>query len=131
MGKLTALLLVALASVAGATDIPLGTAFYTQNATILTLASPNTNSISAGLNVEANLYHTVQVTISTNLAASATFVLDGSLDNANWTPLSTTNSIANTGGTVFLTATAKYTYLRLRNLSGTNAVGSAVYLGGR
>lgn len=131
MGKLITVLSVALALTASATDFPSATAFYTQNATILTLASPNTNSVSSGLSVEPNLYHTVQVTISTNLVSSAQFVLDGSLDNTNFTPLTATNSIVTGGGTTFLTVTAKYSYIRLRTVIGTNTVGTATYLGGR
>ena len=133
MGKFlsAALLTVVLVVASRATDFPLGTAFFTQNATLATFASPNTNSTSTGIFVEQSNIHAIQVTISTNLVSSATFVVDGSLDNTNWVPLTVTNSIANTGGSTLFTYSGIISYVRLRNVIGTNAVGSALYLGGQ
>lgn len=122
---------VVLVVAARATDFPLGTAFFTQNATLATFTSPNTNSISTGLFVEQANIHAIQVILSTNLVSSATFVVDGSLDNTNWVPLTATNSIANTGGSTLFTYSGIISYVRLRNVIGTNAVGSAIYLGGQ
>src|SRR6185312_14682873 len=102
-GKWFIAFIVAVAAVAlvissNATDFPLGTVAFSQNTT-LSIASPNTNATSSVLYVEKNCFHAIQVTLSTNLVSTASFVIDGSLDNTNWVPLTTTNTIANTGGT--------------------------------
>lgn len=131
MGKWIALISVVLALSAKATDFPLGTAAYSQNSILTTLTSPNTNSSSAGLFVEKNCFHAIQVNLSTNLVSSALFVVDGSLDNTNWVPLTTTNTIANTGGATLFTYVGPVSYLRLRSTISTNAVGTAIYLGGQ
>ncbi len=131
LGTSICFVIAALALVVSAADFPLGTAFYTMNVPIATIASPATNATYTGISVEQNVLHTVQVNITTNLVSSAAFCIDGSLDNTNWTPISVTNTIANTGGTCFLTANAKFSYVRLRATIATNAVGTATYLGGR
>lgn len=124
-------LTVALAISSKATDFPLGTVGYSQNITTNLFISPNTNSTSASLYTEKNCFHAIQINMSTNLVSSATFVVDGCLDNTNWVPLTTTNSIANTGGTLLFSYAGAMSYMRVRNVIGTNAVATVIYLGGQ
>lgn len=134
-GKWFIAFIVAVAAVAlvissNATDFPLGTVAFSQNTTI-PIASPNTNATSSVLYVEKNCFHAIQVTLSTNLVSTASFVIDGSLDNTNWVPLTTTNTIANTGGTTLFSYAGAMTYMRVRSTISTNAVGNIIYLGGQ
>lgn len=122
---------VALVIAARATDFPLGTVGYSQNVTTNLFVSPNTNSTSASLYTEKNCFHAIQVNLSTNLVSTATFAVDGSLDNTNWVVLTSTNSIANTGGTALFSYAGACSYMRVRNVIGTNAVATVIYLGGQ
>lgn len=114
-----------------ATDFPLATVGYSQNITTNAFSGNNTNSTFASIYTEKNCFHSIQINLSTNLISTATFVIDGSLDNTNFVPLTTTNSIANTGGTLLFSYSGAISYMRVRNVIGTNAVATVIYLGGQ
>ena len=104
---------------------PPSQAYLTDYVTLLTLASPNTNSISITNRVDANLYHTIHA-YSTN---AFSFVVEKSLDTTNWCN-GTTNTVA-ANVPVEVTLVGKYGFIRVRTLAATNIVGGINYLGGR
>jgi len=122
---------VVLVVAARATDFPLPTVGYSQNLTTNAFSSPNTNSTYSSIYTEKNCFHAIQINLTTNLVSTATFVIDGSLDNTNFVPITTTNSIANTGGTILFSYAGAMAYMRVRNVVGTNAVATVIYLGGQ
>ncbi len=125
------LLSVVLAISARATDFVLGTVAYSQNLTTNAFSGLNTNSTYSSIFTEKNCFHAIQINLSTNLVSTASFVIDGSLDNTNFVPLTTTNTIANTGGTALFSYAGAISYMRVRNTIGTNAVATVIYLGGQ
>ncbi len=131
MGKWLLFLIGGMALTACAAEFPLPTVAYTQNITTNAFASPNTNSTASSLYTEKNCFHAIQINLSTNLVSTASFVIDGSLDNINWVPLTTTNTIANTGGTALFSYAGAMTYMRVRSPISTNAVATVIYLGGQ
>ena len=104
---------------------PPSQAYLADYANLLTLASPNTNSISVTNRVDANLYHTIHA-YSTN---AFSFVVEKSLDTTNWCN-GTTNAVA-ANVPVEVTLVGKYGFIRVRTLAATNIVGGINYLGGR
>lgn len=127
---LTIIASLAISMVAGAQvmqDVvyPPSQAYLVDYVNLLTLASPNTNSISITNRVDANLYHTIHA-YSTN---AFSFVVEKSLDTTNWCN-GTTNAVA-ANVPVEVTLVGKYGFIRVRTLAATNIVGGINYLGGR
>jgi hypothetical protein len=126
---LTIIASLAISMVAGAqvmqdVSYPPSQAYLSDYVTLLTLASPNTNSISVTNRVDANLYHTIHA-YSTN---AFTFIVEKSLDTTNWCNGTTNAVVANVP--VEVTLVGKYGFIRVRAI-GTNIVGGINYLGGR
>jgi len=127
---LTIIASLAISMVAGAqvmqdVTYPPSQAYLTDYVTLLTLASPNTNSISITNRVDGNLYHTIHA-YSTN---AFSFVVDKSIDTTNWVAGATNSVVANVPSEVALVG--KYGFIRVRTLAATNIVGGINYLGGR
>lgn len=127
---LTIIASLAISMVAGAQvmqDItyPPSQAYLTDYVTLLSLVSPNTNSISITNRVDGNLYHSIHA-YSTN---AFSFVVDRSMDTTNWVAGATNAVAANVP--VEVTLVGKYGFIRVRTLAATNIVGGINYLGGR
>ena len=109
-----------------ATSFPTGMRADTINSTILTASgTTTTNKVGTGLYVEGVLNHSFQCVNSG--AAAQQFIIDWSLDNTNFVPIST-NAVAATS-TAGITSIGKYAYVRARQL-GTNDAMAVIYLGG-
>jgi len=127
---LTIIASLAISMVAGAQvmqDVayPPSQAYFTDYNVMLSLAVPNTNSISTTNRVDLSLYHTIHA-YSTN---AFSFAIDRSLDTTNWVAGATNAVVANVP--VEVTLVGKYGYIRVRTLGATNIVGGINYLGGR
>jgi hypothetical protein len=100
-------------------------AYFTDYNTLLTLASPNTNSVGSSFRIDGSLYHSIHA-YSTN---AFSFALDKSMDGTNWV-YGVTNAVA-ANIPVEVTLVQKIGYIRARTIASTNIVGQINYLGGR